>query len=291
MPIIITEQEFDPESDSDTLKDRIDEILKGTVISCKLEERDGKKLIVTVSPDLTMRKAAKDAGKHPRELFAADVNAALASSDGLGPNSHLGKLSQKYESGGDAGAIGHDRTGGWSYGLYQLASNVGSIAAFLKFLAVADSDMAKELEAAGGDSGARAGTPQFKGAWKKLAGEQPRFAAIQHEYIKRIYYDTFVEHVKGQVGIDINERHAAIKDVAWSTAVQHGQKNRIFKLALDGILPNPPQSISDASIIDAVYDERSKVNRHFKSSTQAVKDAVRNRFVDERQVAHGMLNA
>jgi len=46
----------------------------------------------------------------------------------------LGSLNGRYESSGNPGAIGCDKTGGWSYGTYQLATKRGTFAGFLAFL-------------------------------------------------------------------------------------------------------------------------------------------------------------
>jgi hypothetical protein len=38
----------------------------------------------------------------------------------------LGNLSKRYESDSKPGAIGFDAVGGWSYGLYQIATRFGA---------------------------------------------------------------------------------------------------------------------------------------------------------------------
>ena len=47
----------------------------------------------------------------------------------------IGELSKEYESNGDIGAIssGYNDAGGKSYGMYQLASAVGSVDAFIQW--------------------------------------------------------------------------------------------------------------------------------------------------------------
>ena len=69
----------------------------------------------------------------------------------------MGRLSARFESGGDGiAAIGYDRTGGTSYGKYQIASRVGSMKSFLNFLDGEAPDIAQRLRKAGpADSGSR----------------------------------------------------------------------------------------------------------------------------------------
>lgn len=288
MKLIIFEDPISASTSEAALRAQIDSVLDGFAISCKVEQRDTGRVLVTVFPDPEMQNAANAAGKHPRELFASEINEALTVSSKEIESNGLGELSRKYESNGDPGAVGEDRTGGPSYGLYQLASARGSVASFLKFLKEAKPEFEKKLQEAGGDTAARDRAPTFVTTWKKLA-EDSEFAALQHGFIKRTYFDVFVDHVMNQLGIDVLARHKAVHDVAWSTAVQHGQKNNIFNLALRPILPSPPSEMDDRTLINAVYDERSKVNQHFASSREGDKESVRIRFVNERKDALAML--
>ena len=48
-------------------------------------------------------------------------------------------------------------------------------------------------------------------------------------------------------------------------------------------------SLDDGALIDAVYDERSNVEKYFRRSTAGVKQSVRNRFKEERDNAHKLL--
>ncbi|MGF1658490.1 MAG: hypothetical protein ACFCUS_03620 [Rubrimonas sp.] len=282
MKLIVFETQLAGTMTEDAIAFEIASTLEGPAISCKVEKRDGLRVLVTVFPGPDLIVAAAQAGRHPRELFAAEIAAAL-NPDAV--DQDLGALSREFESNGDPGAFGFDRTGGPSYGLYQLASRVGSVASFLKFIEFAGPRFFEALERAGGDAGARAPTAKFKAAWSKAA-EDPDFAALQHAFIKSTYYDVFVDHVVNETGLDVRARHRAVQDVAWSTAVQHGQRNPIFRLALQGFQPS---LVDDASLINAVYDERSRVDVHFQSSTPKIKKAVKSRFDNERVKALAML--
>ncbi len=199
--------------------------------------------------------------------------------------SELGALSRKYESGpAGAAAIGHDSGGGWSYGAYQIATTTGTMRAFLGFLAAGFPELARALEDAGGNDGATSGSPAFKAAWKTLAHANA-LPAAERAFIESTHYEPYIANLKA-LGLDVNLRSAAIRDVAWSISVQHGPNNNVCKNALKG---RDIASMSDADIINAVYDERSKMDIYFPRLNQQECDAVRNRFIDERKRALAML--
>jgi len=198
--------------------------------------------------------------------------------------SDLGTLSMKYESNGNPGAIGQDKTGGYSYGQYQIASRTGTMKAFLDFLADAGPDIAAMLEEAGGLKGAIEGSESFQAAWRALAKKE-EFARVQHAFIQATHYEPFAASLK-QIGLDLRTRSKTLKDVAWSVAVQHGPGNSVFRNALKG---KDPAAMNDVDIIEAVYAERSKVDVYFAKSTPGVKAAVAGRFNRERRDALGML--
>lgn len=228
-------------------------------IAAFLEEREGATFLVTIRPHFSVALDLAEKGQTPSEFFAAEE--IVAAVKAAGTTEELGTLSAKYESNGDPAAIGRDNAGGFSYGAYQLASLRGSVANFITFLKTADPATAAALETAGGDAGARAGTARFQTAWKDLA-KKKAFFNLQHGFIKATYYDVFVDHVKGQIGLDINKRKTPVKNAAWSTAVQHGMRSSIFRRALKGVAIKAGKA-GDTQIIKAVYAERRKVQTHF----------------------------
>jgi hypothetical protein len=196
----------------------------------------------------------------------------------------LGMLSERYESNGKPGAIGQDRTGGFSYGLYQIATKTGTMRKFLTFLASVNAHFAATLNAAGGAEGASQGTEAFKTAWRELA-EDAAFAEAQHAFIQATLYEPFVDRVK-HLDLNVNHHSFALKNVAWSVAVQHGAANSVFKNALSG---KQPSSMNDEAIINEVYNERSKVDMYFQNSSAKVKASVEKRFAQEREDALELL--
>jgi len=269
--------------DKEALALRIDNMMTGGFyIAVYVEEREDADYEIKVALSVPDAAAAYAAGTRPLDLFIdKDVRALVDAFEGTG--TELGALSRKFESNGDPGAIGEDRTGGPSYGAYQIASRVGTMASFLRFLESFNADQAKVLNDAGGDPAARAKAPAFVSAWKSLA-EIPSFYGAQHGFIKATHYDPFLDHVGRKIGLDIASRHAAVKDAAWSTAVQHGANNNVWRNALG---ENP--SDSDEAILKKTYGERSKVEIYFKRSTAAVQASVKRRFEKELADALKML--
>ncbi len=202
----------------------------------------------------------------------------------------LGSLSRKYESNGNPGLVSSGRGdhGGRSYGAYQFSSKTGSAANFTSWLGKTHPDLARDL------AGKRPDTAAYDAAWKQTARRDPTgFLNAQHDFIQNQFYDPAAAKVKGSTGLDVSQRSGALRDVMWSTAVQHGQggANSIFKTALGG---RDPSTMSDKQIIDAVYAERGRKGAggelvHFRSSSPEFQRGIANRFVNERNDAQAML--
>lgn len=198
----------------------------------------------------------------------------------------LGNLSKQYESGSKGpAAIGYDSTGGYSYGSYQIASNTGTMNNYMKYLKENNPEYYSELQAAGGVNAASRGDPRFQEKWKELA-QDPGFAKSQHDFIQATHYDPAASRLQSQ-GLDLNSRSPALRDVVWSTAVQHGANNNVVQNALRG---KDPSTMTDQQIINAIYDERGSRTpsgslKYFKSSKPEVQVSVLNRFKNERNTA------
>jgi LysM repeat protein len=210
-----------------------------------------------------------------------------------GDNAQLGALSERYETGGRGpGTVssGAGDPGGVSYGTYQLAGNLGRPQ---QFLANEGRAWAAEF------GGASPGSASFTATWKAIAAREPeRFEAAQHAYIQRTHYDVQVAHVQAATGLDLSGRSAALKDVAWSTSVQHGPETNAIvkamaKVEAQGVKPSDGQDY-DRALINAIYDERGKRDAsgglaYFTSASARVQASVAARFGDERRDALAML--
>lgn len=136
----------------------------------------------------------------------------------------LGDLSASYESNGNPGCVssGAGDLGGISYGAYQLASNAGSVDAFIEwginqggFYA----DYANSLNQYDVNSDA------FIIQWKSLAeADSVGFLQMQHDYIKSEYYDKACRYLANE-GFHSDNHSNALKDVIWSRSVQYGPGN------------------------------------------------------------------
>ncbi len=200
------------------------------------------------------------------------------------PARRLGDLSRGWESLNNPAIVARDTNGGWSYGLYQLSSRQGTLGEFLRFLAGVPRyrAFAKELEAAGGDVAARQGSDVFRRAWTKAALEDD-FVEAQHEFIKATHYEPLVKALAKE-GIDANAR-PKLREVVWSVGVQHGERQGTLLFTRAAASLPVDQRSDDDALIHALYDERSKVEIYFPSSSPAEQAAVRRRFEAERRQA------
>ncbi|WP_223633735.1 LysM peptidoglycan-binding domain-containing protein [Corallococcus sp. EGB] len=220
---------------------------------------------------------------------AQQTKQASSTSSTSAAHGELGGLSRKYEARGPGTvSTGKGDKGGVSYGSYQFASANGSAQSFVNSLKKTNPDSYKAL------SGSKPGTAEFSARWKQLAAKDPKgFDKAQHDYIKATHYDVGAANIKKATGIDLDQRSAALRDVAWSTSVQHGpgKADDIFKKALAG---RDPSKVSDEQLIKDIYAERGRTNAsgtlvHFSGSSKDVQKGVANRFRSEVKDALAML--
>lgn len=202
----------------------------------------------------------------------------------------IGGLSARFESGADGiEAIGHDRVGGTSYGKYQLSSKAGTMDRFIAYLRGREPGWASRLKAAGpADTGASDG--RMPRVWRQIAAENPaRFEELQHEFVRNEHYLPARDKIMESTGVDIESGPPALREVLWSTSVQHGASGaaRIFNKVLAEVLDKNAGNAADRRIIDKVYADRQK---QFASSTDRVRASVRNRLREERNLALAMLD-
>lgn len=268
----------------------------------------------SMQPGQTLQDVATAFGTTVRELAIAND---VANPDTVQPGQtisiappadkpEIGSLSAQYETGNRGpGTVstGRGDIGGVSYGSYQLSTAAGRPQ---EFLAAEGAQWAADF------AGLRAGTPAFSQAWRDVAARDPAaFQQAQHDYIERTHYDpqaarveqrTTVAGVDGGIataGVDLAQHSRALQDVAWSTAVQHGPRSNIVADAVREVRAAGIQDWDagfDRAVIDAVYDERGRVDAngelaHFSRNSEAVQRGVAERFVDERADAVAALDA
>jgi hypothetical protein len=228
---------------------------------------------------------------------AAPATGAASNSAGAGPVLPVtGELSAMFESGrAGSAAIGYDRQGGTSYGKYQISSSAGTMDRFLGFLEGREPDLAARLRAAGpaNTGGRRGGMPH---EWRRVAAEFPeRFEALQDEFLMNTNYRPALQSILEETRVNLGERSPAVREVLWSTAVQHGAAGAasIFSRAIRRVGGaetsgggKQAEQDFDKQLIEAVYDRRK---RNFGSSTRAVRNAVKSRLTREESMAISLL--
>ena len=195
------------------------------------------------------------------------------------PREPLGSLSAKYESGKRGSkAIGWDSAGGASYGKYQIAYKVGSLKNYMKFIEDRYPAIFNELDPLYADAGNTKGA--FARKWVELAGSGG-LEDSEHKFIEASHYDPCYDRLNAKAKKMVDSSWA-IKQVLWSTAVQHGVKggSTVFNWAADNA------GASAVSFIKAVYRKRARRLGHLSAGVQR---AVRNRYADEERRALAML--
>ncbi len=193
-----------------------------------------------------------------------------------------GNVSGFFESGGrgvKTVSTGKGDNGGVSYGKHQLASNNGSMALFL------ESPFGAPYRAQ--FSGLKPGTAAFTSVYTKIANETPTaFERDQFQYIAASHYDPQAAKLKAE-GINVDDRHVAVRECVFSVAVQYGRNTSIIIKALGSNFRG-----SDKDFIEKVQDYRgATVNTYFKSSSQQTRDSVKNRSQQEKQMLLKLLNS
>lgn len=221
------------------------------------------------------------------KFLAAKRQATLAKDDSkYSGDGRIGILSAAYESRGAIDAIGYDGRGGTSYGLYQIASGVGTMGRFMDYLNTKAPDLASRLSTSGpANTGGRQGT--MADEWKRIAAENPkRFEALQHEFIRETHYQPALKSITLSAGEDVSKRSQAVREVLWSTAVQHGPNGaaEIFTQAVEK-LQGKGQDKSDKALIEEVYSQRMA---QFAGRGR-LRVAVSTRLADEKESALAML--
>ena len=217
---------------------------------------------------------------------------------------YIGKLSEKYESNGDPGAIGFDPGGGFSYGASQIETKQGTFGFFMAFIQGSYPTVFNALEGAGGYKGALAGTEEFKAAWIALAKTDTiEFSNAQHDFIVHQMYDVAIKRLaSAKIFLSSPPRTNTLADVIYSMSVMGGPGTVKSSgagscgLIFDAICAvgaiKTVDKLDDAPLIDAIYNQKLKridTKREYSKQPQNIVKAVRNRIVNEHKDAVDML--
>lgn len=186
--------------------------------------------------------------------------------------SGLGRISQKYESGGRGSeTVGWDSVGGTSYGKYQIASKVGAMDDYINFLSKTNPEAAKKLREAGPSDAGKEGT--FAQVWRSMA-KSGELGDTEHQYIKTRVYGVALRGVKDKSAREMIESDEGLREMFWSTSVHHGPSG-----AADIINRVYTPGMSKEEFIQSVYSERGT---KFESHTPDIQRSVKNRFISEQ---------
>lgn len=205
----------------------------------------------------------------------------------------LGSLSERYEtSGRGPGTVstGTNDPGGVSYGVYQLSTNAGTLQSFLR---AEGRGWAGELTGAPGSAG-------FTTQWKAIAAREPQaFRDAQHAFIERTHYNPAVASVRESTGLDLNGRHDAVRDAAWSSGVQHGRAAQLLSAAVrrtDATIARDAPGY-DRQLVQNIYAERTTYLRGLADSgnytpgeAQQLRDITTTRYPAELRDALAMVD-
>ena len=200
------------------------------------------------------------------------------------PDSKIGDTVAHEESGTDGiRAIGYDRTGGTSYGKWQLSSKQGSLEEWLQLLESKGGEaaaVAKRLRAAGPtNTGGRSGA--FVDAYlQEASANSELFENTQRESLLKHNYNPAMSLLQSDSLRQMILSDKSLQEMMFSTAVQHGGGGaaKIF----NGVYR---EGMSREDLIRAVYARRGG---QFGSSSAQVQQSVRNRMERERDLILGM---
>ncbi|MDR3563498.1 MAG: hypothetical protein P4N59_18975 [Negativicutes bacterium] len=192
----------------------------------------------------------------------------------------------------DPGTVSQDSndSGGWSYGLYQLASAPRSVQAFITAL-----QQPSWPEGNGyGAKLAAAGDPNcdqtFVNTWQQIAADDPSgFGKLQDDYVANQYYVPAATILESSYGFDISGHSLPLKQVLFANAVQHGPKYgaEAFQDGADSI-GQQLNALQDADIIAALYN--NKINDpYWSNGAQANRPGLIARWANERDMALALL--
>lgn len=220
----------------------------------------------------------------------ADAKDRLAQGGSIGSIGTLGNLSA-YHEGKRIGRVSsgeNDPYGGVSYGTWQLSSKQGSVSSFIKWLTeqgydagpfLSKSDPVSEMGIVV-DEGHDLipGTPEFTERWQDAINKYgASFENAYAQYFKENYYDNFTKNLSQDFGFDANKRSDAVRQVLWSTSVQHGTGGAYQIMKDSAKLAGVPNIswLTDEQLIPYIYQARGNafpqdLNRYSEEQQQAM---------------------
>lgn len=212
------------------------------------------------------------------------------------PNAKIGDAIATFESGTEGvKKIGHDGTGGTSYGKWQLSSTTvkggeGSMQAYLRWMRKQGGEkkaIAERIAAAGPmNTGGRQGAAveQYQ---KEVAANASLMEESQRQFLIESHYAPAMNRLSSDGLRKRIEGSKALQEAMFSTAVQHGAGSGKIGDAGAASIWNKVyrEGMTDAELLRAVYTERGT---RFGSSTGDIQASVRKRFGPEMDLIASM---
>ncbi len=214
---------------------------------------------------------------------SVDFSGAVPAS-GVSSAGKIGDVVARFES-GNAGVsdVSWDKTGGSSYGKWQLSAKQGSMQEYLNWMKKRggkEAEIANSIQAAGplenGKNGAAA--TEYK---RQAAANGQLMQETQRQFLLETKFNPGLAKLSPELQQRINSS-SALKEMFWSTVIQHGDSGgaSIFRNVY-----NQNKNASDEDFIKAIYADRGN---HFGSSSAKTQAAVKSRFKEEVGVILGM---
>lgn len=234
--------------------------------------------VPTTMPDLASLEPRPASAIAPPTTRLDAIRAKLAK------RRELGKLCALFESGiHGSRAIGYDPDGGTSYGKYQMSSRKGTVRRFIRYLDHRAPSLARRLKGGAANTGSTRGTLPAK--WRRVADNYPGlFERLQDDFIHNNYYTPTLRDIRMRTGIDPSRHPAILREVLWSTAVQHGPRGGayIFERAELKARLRPARDYHRALIMEIFRERERRIRRH--SHPRQLKGLIR-RLREERKIA------
>lgn len=156
------------------------------------------------------------------KITPADLSQITAdTTNSYTPNSkELGSLSSRFESGakGSASVNPDDNGNGASYGKYQINEGTGTFDEFLNYASKQGKigqEVSRRLKSVSGK--------KRHEEWIKLANEN-KIQQLEKDFIEKFKYNRALDAIQDPELRKLIDSSDTLKDVIWSTAVQHGEK-------------------------------------------------------------------
>lgn len=189
----------------------------------------------------------------------------------------LGALSANFESGSSGDfAIGYDRSGGTSYGAWQISSQ--NIPDFISWLQGHSDENYKEVAeslAAAGPANTGSTNGEMPNTWISLVSQNKLSREMQYQYIVDTHYKPALEMLPDSVQL-VFKGDRVLQEALFSTSVQHGPKQAAE-------IVGKAYNLSGGNIDEFLNNLQKIRGERFPSQTIEVQKAVQVRLEQERQ--------